>query len=121
MGEMPASTAITINLADQLLHIWDLARALGRSYTIDAEAAESILAVMQQIMQPQFRGPGGLRSRSSPSSGRSSPGSAAGVLGSPALNQSQGETRRVNAVGLTESEPSVRPCDGRVAQDLEAG
>src|SRR5687767_5433008 len=37
------------------------------------------------------------------------------------LNQSQSETRRVNTVGLTESEHAVRPCDGRVAQDLEAG
>ena len=37
------------------------------------------------------------------------------------LNQSQGETRRVNAVGLTEAEHAVRPCDGRVAHNLEAG
>jgi hypothetical protein len=38
-----------------------------------------------------------------------------------ALNQSQGETRRVNAVGLTEAEHAARPCDGRLAQDLEVG
>ena len=37
------------------------------------------------------------------------------------LNQSQGETRRVNAVGLTKSPLPARPCDGRLAQDLEAG
>jgi hypothetical protein len=37
------------------------------------------------------------------------------------LNQSQGETRRVDAVGLTEAECAVRSCDGRLAQDLEAG
>jgi len=28
------------------------------------------------------------------------------------LNQSQGETGRVNAVGLTESQPAARPCNG---------
>jgi hypothetical protein len=31
------------------------------------------------------------------------------------LNQSQGETCRVNAVGLTEAERAARPCDGRLA------
>jgi uncharacterized protein (TIGR03086 family) len=58
VGEMPAALALTINLADQLVHTWDLARALGRPYTMDAESAEGVLTVMQQIMQPQFRGPG---------------------------------------------------------------
>jgi hypothetical protein len=37
------------------------------------------------------------------------------------LNQSQDETRRVNGVGLTESEAAARPCDGRLAENLEAG
>ena len=58
IGEMPAALAITINLADQLVHTWDLAQALGRPFTMDPEAAEGVLTVMQQIMQPEFRGPG---------------------------------------------------------------
>ena len=58
MGEMPAAMALRINLGDQLLHTSDLARALGRPYTMDPESAEAVLTVMQQIMQPQFRGPG---------------------------------------------------------------
>jgi hypothetical protein len=37
------------------------------------------------------------------------------------LNQSQGETRRVDAVGLTESEPAARARDGRLAHSLETG
>jgi len=50
----------------------------------------------------------------------------AGMFGSrpdvrAGLNQSHGETRRGNAVGLTESEEAARLCDGRVAQDLEVG
>jgi class 3 adenylate cyclase len=37
------------------------------------------------------------------------------------LNQSQGETRRVNAVGLTEFEPAARARHGRLAHPLETG
>jgi uncharacterized protein (TIGR03086 family) len=58
MGEMPAAMALTINLGDQLLHTWDLARALSRPYAMDPESAEGVLTLLQQIVQPQFRGPG---------------------------------------------------------------
>lgn len=57
-GEMPANVAINVVLADQLLHTWDLAKAIGRPYTMDADLAESTLNMMQAMMQPEFRGPG---------------------------------------------------------------
>ncbi len=58
IGEMPAAVASNIVLADQLLHTWDLARALGRPHTMDADLAETTLQMMQRMMQPEFRGPG---------------------------------------------------------------
>ena len=58
MGEAPAALAINIILADQVLHTWDLARALGRPFTIDADLAEASLETMHQILRPEFRGPG---------------------------------------------------------------
>jgi uncharacterized protein (TIGR03086 family) len=57
-GEMPASVAINVALADQLLHTWDLAKAIGQPYTMDADLAEATLRMMQQMMKPEFRGPG---------------------------------------------------------------
>lgn len=57
-SDLPGSVAITIALADELLHTWDLARALGRPYTMDADLAELVLQAMQQMMRPEFRGPG---------------------------------------------------------------
>jgi multiple sugar transport system permease protein len=49
------------------------------------------------------------------------PFSVALPLGIALLNQSQGETRRVLAVRLTESEPAARTRDGRLAHPLETG
>ena len=43
------------------------------------------------------------------------------LAGLDKLKQSHGETRRGNAVGVTESEEAARSCDGRLAEDLEAG
>jgi uncharacterized protein (TIGR03086 family) len=57
-GEAPGAVAMGINLGDQLLHIVDLGRALGRSYSIDADLAEGMLTMMHQILRPEFRGPG---------------------------------------------------------------
>jgi uncharacterized protein (TIGR03086 family) len=57
-GEMPGEVAINVVLADQLLHTWDLAKALGRPYSIDADLAEAVLQMMQKMMRPEFRGPG---------------------------------------------------------------
>ena len=58
IGEIPGAVGINIILADQLLHTWDLAKALGRPYTMDADLAEATLQTMQQMMRPEFRGPG---------------------------------------------------------------
>jgi uncharacterized protein (TIGR03086 family) len=57
-GELPGAIAIKIVTADQLLHTWDLATALGRPYTMDADLAEQVLQMMQQMMRPEFRGHG---------------------------------------------------------------
>lgn len=58
IGELPAAAGIDVVLADQLLHTWDLAKALGRPYSMDADLAEAALQMMQQMMRPEFRGPG---------------------------------------------------------------
>ncbi|MBA2450353.1 MAG: TIGR03086 family protein [Chloroflexi bacterium] len=58
IGDLPGAVGINIVLADQLLHTWDLAKALGRPYTMDADLAETTLQMMQQMMRPEFRGPG---------------------------------------------------------------
>jgi uncharacterized protein (TIGR03086 family) len=58
LGELPGAVGINIVLGDQLLHTWDLAKALGRPYTMDADLAEATLRMMQQMMRPEFRGPG---------------------------------------------------------------
>jgi uncharacterized protein (TIGR03086 family) len=57
-GNAPAALVINIILADQLLHTWDLARALGRPFTMDADLAEASLETMHQIVRPESRGPG---------------------------------------------------------------
>jgi uncharacterized protein (TIGR03086 family) len=57
-GQIPAPVALSIVLAEQLLHGWDLAKALGRPYTMDADLAEAALRMMQQMMKPEYRGPG---------------------------------------------------------------
>ena len=57
-GDAPGAFAIQFIIADQLLHTWDLARAIGRSYRMDTEAAEATLRMMQQMMRPEYRGPG---------------------------------------------------------------
>jgi uncharacterized protein (TIGR03086 family) len=57
-GDMPAAMAARILAADQAIHAWDLARALGRPYTMDEDIAVATLALMQQFNGPEMRGPG---------------------------------------------------------------
>jgi uncharacterized protein (TIGR03086 family) len=57
-GETPAEMGINVVIADQLVHAWDLATALGRPFTMNQKAAEASLQMMQQIMKPEYRGPG---------------------------------------------------------------
>jgi uncharacterized protein (TIGR03086 family) len=58
LGEMPATVAINVMIADQLLHTWDLGKAVGRPHTMDEDLSAAVLAVMQQMLKPEFRGPG---------------------------------------------------------------
>jgi|SRR5581483_2176603 len=58
LGPVPASRAIWILIADQALHTWDLAKALGRPYTMPADLAATLLDLMQQWLKPEMRGPG---------------------------------------------------------------
>ena len=44
--------------ADQMIHTWDLARALGRPYTMDEDLASATLKLMQERYDPKQRGPG---------------------------------------------------------------
>ncbi|MCC6177599.1 MAG: TIGR03086 family protein [Chloroflexi bacterium] len=57
-GALPAGQAAGIILADQLLHTWDLGKALGRPHAIDAGLAADVLQMMEGLLQPGFRGPG---------------------------------------------------------------
>jgi uncharacterized protein (TIGR03086 family) len=57
-GEMPAAMAVQIVAADQLLHTWDLTKALGRPFTMDEDLASATLTMMQQFNNPAQRGPG---------------------------------------------------------------
>ena len=57
-GEMPGNQAINIVIGDQLIHTWDLAKALGKPYTMDEDLASGALAMLHQILTPERRGPG---------------------------------------------------------------
>jgi uncharacterized protein (TIGR03086 family) len=54
-GEMPAEAAIGINLLDTLTHSWDIAEALGRDRSMDAEVAERTLAASKMIISDEIR------------------------------------------------------------------
>lgn len=56
--EMPGPLALQILTADQLIHTWDLARALGRQFQMDDATASAVLAMMQQFHDPAQRGLG---------------------------------------------------------------
>jgi uncharacterized protein (TIGR03086 family) len=59
-GEVPGQVAVRIVQTDQLLHSWDLAKALGRPYTIDETLAAETLRGMHQLLgqNPNARGEG---------------------------------------------------------------
>jgi uncharacterized protein (TIGR03086 family) len=57
-GEMPGNQAINIVIADQSIHTWDLAKALGKPFTMNEDLASSILAMLHQFLTPERRGPG---------------------------------------------------------------
>ena len=55
---LPGAMAVKIATADALLHSWDLAKALGRPFSMDEGIAASTLELMQQFNNPDQRGPG---------------------------------------------------------------
>ena len=59
-GEMPGGQALGIVISDQSIHTWDLAKAMGKPYTMDEQIASSILTMMHQLMgaNPGARGEG---------------------------------------------------------------
>ena len=57
-GEMPAEQALAIVLADQMIHTWDLSKALGRPYSMNQRLAAGTLAGLQHMLTPDRRGPG---------------------------------------------------------------
>lgn len=57
-GPTPAAVAIRIFTADQFIHAWDLAKALGRPHRMDEELAAQTLEMMHGLLRPELRGPG---------------------------------------------------------------
>jgi uncharacterized protein (TIGR03086 family) len=55
---VPATAAIGMIFVDQLIHTWDLAKALGRGDALPDDLAMAALANAQQRMTPDRRGPG---------------------------------------------------------------
>lgn len=59
-GEMPGQRAVGIALADQLIHTWDLSKALGKPYAMDETLATMVLRGMHELISanPNARGEG---------------------------------------------------------------
>ncbi|GAA4233437.1 TIGR03086 family metal-binding protein [Streptosporangium album] len=51
---MPMAVVFQMGLSDIVIHGWDLARATGQDYEVDAETGETVAAFMRQ-MAPQGR------------------------------------------------------------------
>lgn len=58
IGDAPGAMGIRIVTIDTMVHTWDLARALGRQHTMDAELAGAALEMLRGLISPEFRGPG---------------------------------------------------------------
>jgi uncharacterized protein (TIGR03086 family) len=58
--ELPGQLAIRLVVADQLLHTWDLAQAIGRPFTMDESLAAETLEGMREVLAalPGVRGEG---------------------------------------------------------------
>jgi uncharacterized protein (TIGR03086 family) len=57
-GPTPATIVIGFNFVDQLVHSWDLSKALGRGGPLDADLAEAALAFARQSVRSEMRGQG---------------------------------------------------------------
>jgi uncharacterized protein (TIGR03086 family) len=59
-GEMAGTQALGIVIGDQSIHTWDLAKSVGKPYTMNEQVASSVLAMMHQLIaaNPGARGEG---------------------------------------------------------------
>jgi uncharacterized protein (TIGR03086 family) len=57
-GPMPTERALAIALADQMIHSWDIAKALGKPFQMDDRMAAGTLRGLHHILTPERRGPG---------------------------------------------------------------
>jgi uncharacterized protein (TIGR03086 family) len=57
-GEMPGAAAAGVFFVDQIQHVWDLAKATGRPYPLDASLAAAALEMSRARIGPDRRGPG---------------------------------------------------------------
>jgi uncharacterized protein (TIGR03086 family) len=58
MGEVPATWRIGNQVADLVVHAWDIAVATGQSTELDPELGEASLAWGRENLKPEFRGEG---------------------------------------------------------------
>jgi uncharacterized protein (TIGR03086 family) len=54
---LPAAIGVRVFVGDQLIHGWDLATALGRTFAMPADLAAAQLEMMRQYYDPANRGP----------------------------------------------------------------
>ncbi|MCE0535328.1 TIGR03086 family metal-binding protein [Kineosporia rhizophila] len=57
-GVFPGAMVVDLLLIEAFTHGWDLARALDRPWEPDPAISEHTLAVFQNVIRPEFRGPG---------------------------------------------------------------
>jgi uncharacterized protein (TIGR03086 family) len=55
--ELPKAVGAQIFVGDQMVHTWDLARALGRAYTMPEDLATATLELALQVPESDLRGP----------------------------------------------------------------
>jgi uncharacterized protein (TIGR03086 family) len=55
-GEVPAEWSVTQQIADVVVHGWDIAKATGQSTDLDAELGRLALEWARQNLRPEFRG-----------------------------------------------------------------
>ena len=55
-GEVPVSWSIGLQIADLVVHAWDLAKATGQSTALDPELGETALEWGRRNLRPEFRG-----------------------------------------------------------------
>jgi uncharacterized protein (TIGR03086 family) len=57
-GTFPAGAAVVMNLAEVLVHSWDLAQATGRGYVVDPELAEMVYGFYRAVPLDDMRAKG---------------------------------------------------------------